>query len=280
MEAFGKKPKPPRPPQREAKPWAECDELLPATFVWDIPALDLPTRRDAVSLPHILSMDRAARELISWAYAHPPGNLADEAFESSARNLHEAYQTWQDDNLHRNAIHPHCAKGCDACCRQYPLGIHAFEVLRIYTALAATSSFPEILEKCQKRSEQFARCQETTRTSYREDGWEAEDLEALAQEHDFDQGQRCPFLGSDGACEIHAIRPLTCRMFLSLAPPHFCTAELNTAPEANQVTLPPEEAVTLRLERLDRALDWWGHDGSLFGSLLALHTQLAFHVSH
>lgn len=273
MENAAKKPKPPRPSRPLPKPWLGADELLPATFAWDSPALDLPTRRDAASLPHILTMDRAARELISWAYAHQPGDLADKAFEASARALHEAYQAWQDDNLKRNAIFPHCAKGCDACCRQYPLGIHAFEVLRIYTALAPTPGFPELLEACRKRSEHFTLMQRFVASQYGADGWDAEDLEALAQEHDFDQGHRCPFLGSDGACEIHVIRPLTCRMFFSLSEPRYCSAELNTAPEAAQVTLPPEEAVALRLERLDRALDWWGHDGSLFGSLVALHTH-------
>ena len=270
MKDADKKPKPPRPSHPQPKPWLGADELLPATFAWDSPALHLSTRRDDVSLPHILAMDRAARELISWAYAHQPGDATDEAFENSAGALHEAYQAWQDDNLSRNAIVPRCTKGCDACCRQYPLGIHAFEVLRIHAILAPTPEFSEILEKCRKRAEQFVLMQAFVATQYGADGWDAEDLEALAQEHDFDQGHRCPFLESDGACGIHRIRPFTCRMFLSLSEPRYCSAELNTAPEANQVTFPPEEAVTLRLERLDRALDWWGHDGSLFGSLWKL----------
>jgi Fe-S-cluster containining protein len=270
VEASEKKPKPLRPPARKADPWAECDELLPATFTWDAPALALPTRRDATSLPHILAMDRATRELISWAHAHQPGELPDVAFEVSARSLHEAYQTWQAGNLARNAIIPCCAKGCEACCRQYPLGIHAFEVLRIYAVLSTAPDYPEILKGCQERCERFDGTRKRVATLYAEEGWDAEDLEALAQEHDFDEGHRCPFLSEEGACGIHAVRPITCRMFLSLSDPRFCSAALNTAPEANQVTLPPEESVALRLERLDRALDWWGHDGSLFGSFWTL----------
>lgn len=266
------KPKPCRSTGCVVEPWHGHEELLPATFAWEPPALTPPSRRDATALPFLLEMDRAVRAL------HASGLEAagpfPEGLASQAALLHERYQAWQEDQIRRNALQVRCHAGCGTCCHQYPMGIHAFEVLRTYLALRDRSDFDALLEACRVRRANYREWLDFTRAAYPSPAWDEDDRQCLAQEHDFDDGQPCPFLDPAGLCSIHPVRPLTCRMFLSLSDPVFCSSELNTSEEARQVLLPPDEAVALRLWRLDRLLDCWGHDGSLYGSLLDLHAYL------
>lgn len=265
------KPKPCRATGCEDETWFGPEGLLPVGFRWEPPALALATRRDEASLPLIVAMDRAVRDLWSAALA---SDSMPALLERHAQDVLDLYQTWQDDQVSRNALPIRCSAGCANCCRQYPLGIHAFEVLHIHRHLKDSPDFPHLLQLCRARHANYLEWEAFVSTAYPSPAWDEDDRQALAQEHDLDDGQPCPFLDAHGSCSIHSLRPLTCRMFLSLSDPAYCTSELNTAPEANQVTLPPEEAVTLRLERLDRLLDSWGHDGSLFGSLVRLHEHL------
>lgn len=271
MKSGAIKPKPCRATVCEDEIWIGPDGLLPVGFRWEPPALALRTRRDETSLPMIVAMDRAVRVLWGEALA---SDASPPSLEAHAQAVLDRYQDWQDDQISRNALAIRCAPGCANCCRQYPLGIHAFEILHIHRHLADSPDFPHRIKLCRTRHANYVEWQAFAATAYPSPAWDEDDRQALAQEHDFDDGQPCPFLDAHGSCSIHSLRPLTCRMFLSLSDPAYCTSELNTAPEADQVTLPPEEAVTLRLERLDRLLDSWGHDGSLFGSLVRLHDHL------
>lgn len=272
MKRAQTKPKPCRSTGCATTPWHDHEELLPATFEWEAPAITPPTRRDATALPFVLGMDKTIRELHS-AGLQEVGILPTRLGPLSA-DIHALYQAWQEDQVRRNALPVHCHAGCGTCCHQYPMGIHAFEILNLHLALREREDLPELLEACRRRRENYGQWLEFTLAAYPSPAWDDDDRQSLAQEHDFDDGQPCPFLAPDGLCSIHAVRPLTCRMFLSLSDPTFCTSELNTSEEAAQILLPPDEAVTLRLWRLDRLLDSWGHDGSLYGSLLDLHAHL------
>jgi Fe-S-cluster containining protein len=275
MKVVVKKPKPAQlQPSAPAEIWAEHPQLLPATFQWDPPAILPPTRRDAKALPHILAMDRCLQDLLSWARMLPQAPSVHETPEAVQEFL-EHYQDWQHDTILRNDLKISCQAGCGTCCHQYPLGIHAIEVLHIHALLKAAMRLEEILPACIARAANYRDWQDAVAKSYGPDGWDPDAQEILAQEHDFDDGQPCPFLDTFGSCSIHIMRPLTCRMFLASTPPCHCSSELNTHPDTIQFTLPPDESIALRMERLDRTLDWWGHDGSLLGSLvkLARHEQ-------
>lgn len=272
MKRAQTKPKPCRSTGCASIPWHGHEELLPATFEWEAPALTPPTRRDATALPFLLGMDRTVRALHT-ASLETPGPIPDQlAMLSTA--LYERYQAWQEDQIQRNSLDVQCHAGCSTCCHQYPMGIHAYEILHLYLALKDRNDFKLLLDACRTRRTNYLEWLDFTLTAYPSPAWDDDDRQSLAQEHDFDDGQPCPFLDDAGLCSIHAVRPLTCRMFLSLSDPAYCTSELNTSEEARQILLPPEEAVTLRLWRLDRLLDSWGHDGSLYGSLLDLHAHL------
>jgi Fe-S-cluster containining protein len=41
----------------------------------------------------------------------------------------------------------------------------------------------------------------------------------------YQQQRPCPLLDSEGSCSIYALRPLTCRMYLSFSPPALCAPE-------------------------------------------------------
>lgn len=270
MKVVVKKPKPASADQGSSPEiWAEHPQLLPATFQWDPPALLPATRRDQTSLPHLLAMDRCLQELLSWARSLPAAPVTW-TLPDQVQEFLDRYQAWQHDTIARNRLHVSCRAGCCACCHQYPLGIHAVEVLHVHAHLKASGQLEACLSACQARADNYAQWQRAVAESYGPDGWDREALEILAQEHDFDDGQPCPFLDALGSCSIHAVRPLTCRMFLASTPPDHCTSEMNTHPDTVQFTLPPDEAIALRMERLDRTLDWWGHDGSLLGSLAKL----------
>ncbi len=101
----------------------------------------------------------------------------------------------------------HCARGCRGCCN---LSVNA----TFSEALAIADSLGE--PQRQRLQSHAARFIELTR--------DAADLKTYLKRHRDEVGF-CPFLGEDGACEIYALRPFSCRALLATRPADWCAAD-------------------------------------------------------
>lgn len=111
----------------------------------------------------------------------------------------------------------YCGKGCSGCC-----------------SLAVNCTFPEaVLVAAALDSQQQARLQQRAPLLYQVAGTAA-DLKAWLAGYRIQAGP-CPFLETDGACGIYAVRPLSCRALLSTKEPHWCTTDFSLlTPEEKQ----------------------------------------------
>lgn len=271
------KPKGPHPsllhPHARAEDVSWSGSRLAPAFEWEFPARLLPTRRDGRSEELSDLMDKALVEAIRASYAQTePGPPTPEMATSQAA-FFEAYGRFLSYSIQANAIRVSCGRGCDRCCHHFPTSVHALEIALLHRHIAGRADYAELVEACRSRAQDFDGWKEFAEETYPDRT--PSEREDLALEHYYDEGNRCPFLGADGACTVYEFRPLTCRMYIATSHPSFCLPENVTDDDADIFTIPPDESVSTRLQRLDRAVDYWGHSPDLFRSIARLHDWLA-----
>lgn len=153
---------------------------------------------------------------------YSPANLGEKLPEilDFAQGFYQRYDAWLRQALAPYWSQIHCARGCFNCCHHFPLSVEPFELVFLYSELRTHSRFFSMLESC------FARLKKWNNLSANSthDAEETEDdrEDRILQKY-FSFGASCPFLDKRGSCLVHAFRPVTCRMYLSLSHPDFCT---------------------------------------------------------
>lgn len=266
-----RKPKGPHPselnPPQKLSTWN--DSRLSASWEWDFPARLLPTRRDAVSESLSDRMDALLLQAIRESYAQASPGSPTSGMTQLVHEFHEVYGQFLHHNVEANSIHVSCGRGCSRCCHHFVTSVHAIELLCFYEAIRHRPDLEELMEACRKRTDDFEGWKEFCEETY-PDQTPAK-REDLALEHYYDERNPCPFLAADGACGVYMARPLTCRMYLASSAPEYCEAENITDLKADVFTIPPDESIASRMERVDRAVDFWGHSPDLYRSLVRLH---------
>lgn len=245
------------------------ENRLPAAFEWDFPARLLPTRRDEASERWSDRMDSALLDALRASYAQTSPGAPSPEMARAQLEYHDAYGQFLSYNVRANAIHVSCGRGCSRCCHHFVTSAHALEVLSVYENIRRRPDLDELISLCEKRVEDFEGWKEFCDETYPDRP--VAQREDLALEHYYDERNPCPFLEGDGACGVYQDRPMTCRMYIASSPPEFCEAEKVTEDEADIFTIPADESIAARLERLDRAVDYWGHSPDLYRSLVNLH---------
>lgn len=140
--------------------------------------------------------------------------------------LHEIHQrqlvldqlcsAWSSEQCQRG-MPLYCGKGCSGCC-----------------SLAVNCTFPEaVLVAAALNSQQQARLRQRAPLLY-QTATAAHDLKGWLAGYRSQAGP-CPFLETDGACGIYAVRPLSCRALLSTREPQWCTTDFSRlTPEEKQ----------------------------------------------
>jgi len=214
-------------------------------------------------------MDKLVLEAIRESYTMPGPGAPTPAMAAAQLAFHDAYGRFLHHNLEANSVHVACGRGCSRCCHHFVTSVHALEVLCLYEAIRNRPNIEELIEECRKRVEDFEGWEEFCKENYPERT--PEERDDLVLEHYYDEGNPCPFLAGDGACGVYEVRPTTCRMYLASSPKEFCEPDKVTDDEADIFTLPADESVAARLERLDKSVDYWGHSPDLCRSLVRLH---------
>jgi len=142
------------------------------------------------------------------------------------------------DHYHTTVIHSSeysvaCSSGCAACCCHWVEDVNSFEGILIaaYIKRVYPGEVARIKRQCQADCKELLRLEDLVTEKLAE---QHEILKELPDAPDgmdlllsvFYQMQRpCPLLSAEGICMVYPVRPLTCRMYVSVSDPVRCDPE-------------------------------------------------------
>lgn len=156
-----------------------------------------------------------------------------------------------------------CSSNCSSCCHHNPHSIEPFESLSLYLKIRERDDFEEIILNAWENQQKFeSMIGKKVPKSF------TGDAEDFVFESYFQRKLPCPLLDSEGNCSEYHHRPNTCRLFVSISDPKFCTPELASSPQNMSFLLNFDEAIEVELDDF-REL-WQGLDipEGLFASLI------------
>jgi len=173
----------------------------------------------------------------------PPTMQASAQLRNAMQQLFAAYDAAVQEELQGYEAAVSCDAGCSACCFHWVDDVYWFEALVI--AEYIRTYFPEhisrIVAQCLADEQALMHIQSTI------DG--ADEFQSMLGQFDeadvvlasFYQLRRpCPLLSPDGRCMVYAVRPLSCRSWVSFSDPHHCEPEQIHEKSPNLMVLPDQ----------------------------------------
>jgi Fe-S-cluster containining protein len=220
-----------------------------------------PTRRLRLAEIKMRALIRSALEALPASVT--PANLPEAlpvvfAFTQAWHRLFDEYLAACLAQHKKQGETVQCRAGCSNCCHHYPMSIEPFELISFYARLRqAPQDLCLQMERMVRRTQAF-------QALLRGDSDQAID-DALALY--FQRGIPCVFLRGAGLCAVHAIRPMTCRMYFSVSRPELCRAEKINDPQNKSFIVYLPDSVEEDLAGLSARFEPLDLPESLFGGL-------------
>jgi Fe-S-cluster containining protein len=167
---------------------------------------------------------RLLSSLIKIQYA----SCLDKRFIARYREILTLFSRYQKTVLENHPLKTRCGKNCGICCNHWPEDTYSFEVRYIaeYLKKRRPRDMERIIETLHGDIECLDRIKKTVAARI-------SDPKARAALGDIDPydvvlssfyqiNRPCPLLDRNGSCSIYAIRPFTCRVYMSFSPPELC----------------------------------------------------------
>jgi len=151
----------------------------------------------------------------------------DPAFLVEYRRMLDDYDHWQRHMVAMSEYSVRCSSGCTACCNHWVEDVNSFEVMIIADHLKRyhNSKIARIMQQCGEDCDELLHLEDLTSEKIAECGDAFHELPDSVDLllHVFYQMRRpCPLLSVDGSCMVYEVRPLTCRMYVSVSDPLRC----------------------------------------------------------
>ena len=152
-------------------------------------------------------------------------------FKTGYAQILRLFEEYQREVLKAGPYEITCKKGCGVCCHHWAEDVYSFEgkILAEYIRLNRGPEIPYVIRALKQDHAWRDRIKSAVDSS-RENAFYKKTL-GKTDPYDivlsgFYQLKRpCPLLGNDGSCSVYAIRPLTCRIYVSFSHPKFCRPE-------------------------------------------------------
>jgi len=197
----------------------------------------------------------------------------DEAFRKGFLEIARLYDLYQEEVLAGSQLTATCSKGCSWCCSHWVDDVYSFEAELVADYIE--KNFPERIPDIKRYLE--------------EDRAQLDYLEKMLQEkiaadhvgEDLDRrdlllscfyilNRPCILLDVEGACSVYPVRPLTCRIYVSLGPPIECDPETADEMEPETCILDLDKEADALLEKLHDRYDRFDDERGLRALLLKL----------
>ncbi|MCL2688243.1 MAG: YkgJ family cysteine cluster protein [Chitinispirillia bacterium] len=162
------------------------------------------------------------RELVKCSASNP----LDKEFRLGFEKALLLYDDYQRETLSANKKQASCAKGCGLCCYHWVEDVNSFEI-QIIADYIKTQLPPRqvknITEACRKDIAAMENLEKIVDKKFAALKPQTQIDPSFILLSSFYQLERpCPLLTPAGECSIYTVRPITCRIYMSLAEPIRC----------------------------------------------------------
>jgi Fe-S-cluster containining protein len=152
-------------------------------------------------------------------------------FKSEYARILGLFEKYQHAVIQAGPYTPSCKKGCGICCYHYAEDVYSFEVEIIAEGLRLNreNEIPTIIKVLEEDEMWRERIKSAVTRSMGKSryarGLKDSDPYDIVLSGFYQLRRACPLLDKDGSCSIYAVRPLTCRIYVSFSHPRYCKPE-------------------------------------------------------
>ncbi len=248
---------------RQVAPLMKKGESIPRT------GTGAANRTDPLVPPAAREIEREMVSILGRLLKHPSPSCLDKEFVVGYKRVLSLFSSYQGAVLAAYPLPVTCTKGCGVCCNHWPEDTYSFEVLSIAYALRRTRSrdIGPIRAALREDIDSLADLKRIVGKKFDDPAPRGEygdiDPYDLVLSSFYQLNRPCPLLGADGSCSIYAIRPLTCRVYISFSSPALCAPDAILGEEAMTYLLDLEKDTSDLFDSLHFAYDIFDGDTSL-----------------
>jgi Fe-S-cluster containining protein len=218
-------------------------------------AIQVPREAAERAAPRLLALHEALRAL-----ADEPGldgfredRRLPPSFPDRMDAILAAYDTFAAGLVEDVPLATTCARGCAHCCHDAPTPVRGFELLNLYRVARQDKGFRRRHDRAVERAEQFLA--ELERHAGGKRSLRSDSEPFLAARMAYARAYpACPFLHPKRlVCEVYDVRPLPCRMHVSLDEPARCDPR-REGDEPRTPNLAPPEPLVETMRTIDARL--------------------------
>jgi Fe-S-cluster containining protein len=212
------------------------------------------------------------RKLIKKGYS----SSLSQGFGREYANILKLFGDYQQEVLKANSYTVTCKEGCGVCCCHWAEDVYSFEARTIVDFLKKNHlpRLKTIVSRLQRDVAWLNKIHHAVRTAkgLESGGACSADIDPydIALSSFYQLRRPCPLLGSDMACTVYPIRPLTCRIYVSFSPARFCLPQNILGGKAMTYLLDLEKGAMELFDTLHFMYDECDGDTGLRSMLLKL----------
>ena len=186
--------------------------------------------------------------------AHP--SCLDKRFRSAYAKALALFSRYQREVLAAYPLAATCKKGCGVCCSHWPEDTYSFEALLIADHIKKNR--PDEIDRIAKTLKGDRQCLDRIKRAVEERLKDPSERAALGDIDPYDVAltsfyqfnRPCPLLDKNGSCSIYAIRPFTCRVYVSFSSLDLCRPDNILGDKAMTYLLDLEKDTSELFDRL------------------------------
>ena len=166
--------------------------------------------------------------LLASLIKHRCASCLDKRFVGRYREILTLFSRYQKKVLAGYPLKVRCGKNCGICCNHWPEDTYSFEVQYIadYLKKRRSRDIDRITKVLQADVQRLDRIKKavSARLTDPEERAAVGDIDPydVALSGFYQMNRPCPLLDRNGSCSIYAIRPFTCRVYVSFSSPELC----------------------------------------------------------
>jgi Fe-S-cluster containining protein len=188
-------------------------------------------KADPVVPPAARAVEKHIVSVLSKLVKQKHASCLDRGFRAGYAEVRNSFSEYQRMVLAGYPIAMTCGKECGVCCNHWPEDTYSFEVLLVADHLK--NQHPADIKRIVLTLRDDIDCLDTIKKSVEQRLCAPRERKALRDIDPYDVAlssfyqfsRPCPLLGQNGSCTIYAIRPFTCRVYVSFSPPMLCRPE-------------------------------------------------------
>lgn len=165
---------------------------------------------------------------------HCPASPLDATFSEIYGEICAMIDEYQDILVRHSEYSVTCTRGCGNCCNHWVEDVNSFEaeIISDYIRKHTPEKIGRIIGQCREDCLELERLQELVdeRVSLLSENGDEPGIDNvdLLLGVFYQMRRPCPLLAEDGTCSVYAVRPITCRIYVSFSDPMRCDPDYIT----------------------------------------------------